>query len=69
MSSGPQEPGYVRHDEGQRLASANPLRGQRFDLDQFHRTKSLRTCKAPMKIGFHTDAINSTYWSFHKCLE
>ncbi|MDH7501543.1 MAG: hypothetical protein QHJ82_02360, partial [Verrucomicrobiota bacterium] len=22
-----------------------------------------------MKIGFHTDAFNSAYWSFEKCLE
>ena len=24
--------------------------------------------KARMKIGFHTDAFNSAYWSFDKCL-
>lgn len=22
-----------------------------------------------MRIGFHTDAFNSTYWSFEKCLQ
>jgi len=22
-----------------------------------------------MKIGFHTDAFNSTYWNFEKCLQ
>ena len=22
-----------------------------------------------MKIGFHTDAFNSAYWSFEKCLQ
>ena len=22
-----------------------------------------------MKIGFHTDAFNSSYWSFEKCLQ
>ena len=22
-----------------------------------------------MKIGFHTDAFNSAYWSFDKCLQ
>lgn len=25
--------------------------------------------KRSMKIGFHTDAFNSAYWSFEKCLE
>jgi sugar phosphate isomerase/epimerase len=25
--------------------------------------------KQTMKIGFHTDAFNSAYWSFEKCLE
>ena len=25
--------------------------------------------KPTMKIGFHTDAFNSAYWSFEKCLE
>jgi sugar phosphate isomerase/epimerase len=25
--------------------------------------------KRTMKIGFHTDAFNSAYWSFEKCLE
>jgi len=27
------------------------------------------TDRRPMKIGFHTDAFNSAYWSFEKCLE
>ena len=27
------------------------------------------TKRSSMKIGFHTDAFNSAYWSFEKCLE
>jgi sugar phosphate isomerase/epimerase len=32
-------------------------------------TTAGRKDKAMMRIGFHTDAFNSSYWNFEKCLE
>jgi inosose dehydratase len=32
-------------------------------------TETKRKDNAMMRIGFHTDAFNSSYWSFEKCLE
>lgn len=32
-------------------------------------TTAGRKGKTTMRIGFHTDAFNSSYWSFEKCLE
>ncbi len=32
-------------------------------------TKTKRKDNAMMRMGFHTDAFNSSYWNFEKCLE
>ncbi len=32
-------------------------------------SESARTRRNAMKIGFHTDAFNSAYFSFEKCLQ
>ena len=34
-----------------------------------HQPTTSNTKRSSMKIGFHTDAFNSAYWSFEKCLE
>jgi sugar phosphate isomerase/epimerase len=44
--------------------AAAPLAGERSAP-----VTNVRKPKSTMKIGFHTDAFNSAYWSFGKCLQ
>jgi sugar phosphate isomerase/epimerase len=43
--------------------------GEGVDPGQCRRPGSLPACHGTMKIGFHTDAFNSAYWSFDQCLK
>ena len=51
-------------------ALAGEALGQNRALDNSTPTPdAAKKQKNAMKIGFHTDAFNSAYWSFEKCLE